>query len=100
VLGVVTSSTRRRSTALTSCLSVNSARFLEQIGLFDPRDDRDVEPIKTEQKAASRIVELRQAGRSYREIATALGAEGHKPRRAASWSVTTARNITLREIND
>ena len=66
----------------------------------DKGRDRDVEPIKTEQKATSRIVELRQAGRSYREIATALGAEGHKPRRAASWSVTTARNITLREIND
>jgi hypothetical protein len=48
----------------------------------------------------ARVVELRQAGRSYREIAKALDTEGHKPRRAASWSVTTARNITLREIND
>lgn len=47
--------------------------------------DRDVGPIETEQKAASRIVELRQAGRSYREIATALDAEGNKPRRAACW---------------
>ena len=41
---------------------------------------RDLEPIKTEQKAVARIVELRQAGRSYREIATALDAEGNKPR--------------------
>ena len=62
--------------------------------------ERDAGPIKTEQKAVARIVELRRAGRSYREIATALGAEGHKPRRAASWSAATVRNITLREIND
>ena len=66
----------------------------------DKGRDRDVEPIKTEQKAASRIVELRQAGRSYREVAAALDAQGHKPRRAASWSAAAVRNITLREIND
>ena len=66
----------------------------------DKGRDRDVEPIKTDQKAASLIVELRQAGRSYREIATALDAEGNKPRRAACWSAAAVRNVTLREIND
>ena len=66
----------------------------------DKGRDRDVEPIKTEQKATSRIVELRQAGRSYREIATALDAEGNKPRRAVPWSAAAVRNITPREISD
>ena len=66
----------------------------------DKGRDRDVEPIKTEQKAASRIVELRQAGRSHREIVTALDAEGNKPRRAVSWSAAAVRNITPREISD
>jgi DNA invertase Pin-like site-specific DNA recombinase len=62
--------------------------------------ERDVGPSAAEQKAGARIVELRRAGRSYREIATALDAEGHKPRRAVSWSAAAVRNITLREIND
>ncbi len=61
----------------------------------DKGRDRDVEPIKTEQKAASRIVELRQAGRFYREIATALDAEGNKPRRAVSWSAAAVRNVAM-----
>ena len=76
------------------------ARFLEQIWLFDPRDDRDAGPIEAEQKAVARIVELRRAGRSYREIAKALDTEGHKPRRAASWSPAAVRNVALREIAD
>ena len=37
--------------------------------------ERDSGPVKAEQKAASRIVEPRRAGLSYREIATALDAE-------------------------
>jgi hypothetical protein len=48
----------------------------------------------------ARIVELRRAGRSYPEIATALDAEGHKPREAASWSAAAVRNVALREIAD
>jgi DNA invertase Pin-like site-specific DNA recombinase len=60
--------------------------------------DRDAGPIDAEQKAVARIVELRRAGRSYREIAAALDAEGHRPRRAASWSAAAVRNVALREI--
>ena len=56
--------------------------------------ERDVGPSPTEQKALTRIVELRRAGRSYREIATALDAEGHKPRRAASWSAVAVRTTS------
>jgi DNA invertase Pin-like site-specific DNA recombinase len=59
--------------------------------------ERDAGPAKAEQKAVVRIVELRRAGRSYREIAAALDTEGHKPRRAASWSAATVRNIANRE---
>jgi DNA invertase Pin-like site-specific DNA recombinase len=62
--------------------------------------ERDVGPSAAEQKAGARIVELRRAGRSYREIATALDAEGHKPRRAASWSAAAVCNVALREIAD
>jgi DNA invertase Pin-like site-specific DNA recombinase len=62
--------------------------------------ERDAGPVKAEQRAVARIVELRRAGRSYREIATVLDAEGNKPRRAVSWSAAAVRNITLREIND
>jgi DNA invertase Pin-like site-specific DNA recombinase len=62
--------------------------------------DRDAGPIEAEQRAVARIVELRRAGRSYREITTALDAEGHKPRRANSWSAAVVRNVALREIAD
>ena len=60
--------------------------------------ERDAGPTEAEQKAVARIVELRRAGRSYREIASALDAEGHKPRRAACWSAAAVRNVALREI--
>jgi DNA invertase Pin-like site-specific DNA recombinase len=62
--------------------------------------ERDAGPVKAEQKAVARIVELCRAGLSYREIATALDTEGHKPRRAASWSAAAVRNVALREIAD
>ena len=55
-----------------------------------PRDD--------EQAAVARIVELRVAGESYRAIAATLDAEGHRPRRAASWSAVAVRAVALREL--
>ena len=58
---------------------------------------RDAGPQETELAAIARIVELRDAGASYREIATTLDAEGHRPRRAASWSPMSVRNVVLRE---
>jgi DNA invertase Pin-like site-specific DNA recombinase len=39
-----------------------------------------------EAAAVARIHELHAEGRSYREIAVTLDAEGHRPRRAGSWS--------------
>lgn len=61
--------------------------------------DRDAAPRTDEQRAVARIVELRQAGESYRAIATILGAEGHRPRRAASWSAMAVRAIAQRELS-
>lgn len=59
--------------------------------------DRDAAPNPAEQAAVTRIRALRAEGRSYREIAAALDAEGHKPRRAASWSAMSVRNVAMRE---
>jgi DNA invertase Pin-like site-specific DNA recombinase len=59
--------------------------------------ERDARPIEAEQKAVARIVELRRAGRSCREIATTLDAGGHKLRRAASWSAAAVHNVAPRE---
>jgi DNA invertase Pin-like site-specific DNA recombinase len=58
---------------------------------------RDSAPRADEQRAIARILELRHAGRSYREIAAALDNEGLKPRRAASWSAMAVRNVAVRE---
>jgi DNA invertase Pin-like site-specific DNA recombinase len=66
----------------------------------DKGRERDVGPTETEQKAVARIVELRLAGRSYREIAKTLDAEGRKPRRATCWLAAAVRNVALREITD
>lgn len=59
--------------------------------------DRDAGPNGAEQEAVRRIVELRSAGQSYRQIASTLDAEGLKPRRAAAWSAMSVRNIVARE---
>lgn len=60
--------------------------------------ERDAAPLDAEQEAVRRIVELRAAGASYRTIATTLDTEGLKPRKAASWSAMSVRNIAMREM--
>lgn len=59
--------------------------------------ERDAAPVEAEQRAVKRIVALRHAGRSYREIAADLDSLGLKPRRAASWSAAAVRNVARRE---
>jgi DNA invertase Pin-like site-specific DNA recombinase len=59
--------------------------------------ERDAGPREDEQAAVRRIVELRAAGEPYRAIAAQLDAEGLVPRRAASWSAMSVRNIAMRE---
>lgn len=60
--------------------------------------DRDAVPDAAEQVAVARIVELRNAGQSFRQIASALDDQGLKPRRAASWSAMAVRNVCVREL--
>jgi len=60
--------------------------------------DRDKAPQPTEQTAVRRIVELRQAGQSYRVIAATLDTEGLRPRRAAAWSAMAVRAVAQREL--
>ena len=47
------------------------------------RARRRVGPTEAEQKAMARIVELRRAGCSCREVAAALDAQGHEPRQSS-----------------
>ena len=59
---------------------------------------RDAGPRADEQAAVARVVELRGEGASYREIAATLDAEGHRPRRAASWSAMAVRAVAQRAM--
>jgi len=58
--------------------------------------ERDAAAHPQEQEAVARIMALRGQGRSYREIATTLDAEGLRPRRAAAWSAMSVRAVALR----
>lgn len=86
----------RRAKATTGRHSVGSYRYGTQ-GAGEGRA-RDAAPRSDEQQAVARIVELREEGRSYREIAAVLDEEGHRPRRAASWSAMSVRNVAIREL--
>jgi DNA invertase Pin-like site-specific DNA recombinase len=59
--------------------------------------ERDARPYPTEQAAVRRILALRRAGASYREICTALTDEGHHPKRAEQWLPMTIKRIYDRE---
>lgn len=60
--------------------------------------ERDAGPRADEQAAVARIVELRKAGESFRSIAATLDTEGHRPRRAESWSAMSVRAVVQREM--
>ncbi len=49
-------------------------------------EDRELVAEPAEQRALARMLELHQAGLSLRQVAAALDLEGHRPRRASSWS--------------
>jgi len=59
--------------------------------------ERDAAENPDEKVAVDRIMELRQAGQSYRTIAETLDSEGLRPRRAEHWSAMAVRNIAVRE---
>lgn len=58
--------------------------------------DRDAAPNPVEADAVARILELRDAGASYRAIGETLDAEGLKPRRAERWNAMTVRAVVQR----
>jgi DNA invertase Pin-like site-specific DNA recombinase len=62
--------------------------------------ERDAVPNPAEQVIVARIVELRKAGQSYRQIAAQLDSDGHRPRRAAAWSPMAVRDIATRELEN
>jgi len=57
---------------------------------------RDAVEDESEQQIIARILEMRQAGLSYRQVAAALDAAGVSPRRAESWSAASIRLIAER----
>ena len=59
---------------------------------------RDAVPDAEEQAGVDRIRVLRKAGQSYRAIAAVLDQEGIRPRRAATWSAMSVRNVAEREL--
>jgi DNA invertase Pin-like site-specific DNA recombinase len=85
----------RRAKAATGRKAVGAYRYGYR-GHGSGRD-RDSAPDPTEQAGVRRIVELRRQGASYRTIGATLDVEGHRPRRAASWSAMAVRNVALRE---
>jgi len=54
--------------------------------------------VKGEAAIAYRLIELRDAGLSYRQIGAVLDAEGLSPRIGDSWCATSVRNVALRSI--
>ena len=60
--------------------------------------DRNRAPEPAEGAAVARLLELRRLGYSTRAIAAMLDAEGHKPRRAESWSSMMVSVIARREL--
>ena len=58
--------------------------------------DRDAAPLADEQPAVREILRRRKVGESYRVIAAALDAAGHRPRRAARWSAMAVRSVARR----
>lgn len=58
--------------------------------------ERDAGSNPAEADAHARILDLRRAGKSYREICEALDTEGHRPRRAERWQPMVVRSICQR----
>jgi DNA invertase Pin-like site-specific DNA recombinase len=57
-------------------------------------------PVPAEQAALSRMLELRDVGRSTREIAAVLTAEGHPTKRGGVWSSPTVSRILAHQSAD
>lgn len=58
--------------------------------------DRELVVNPSEQRVVELVTTLRRKGESYRAIASALEAEGLRPRRAKTWQPAVVRSIALR----
>lgn len=58
--------------------------------------DRQLAEFPEEKAIVETVLRLRAEGRSYREVCTALEAEGYRPRRAEHWQPAVVRKIALR----
>lgn len=67
-------------------------------GVGDGRK-RDAAPRDDEQEAIQRILELRAQGASYRVVCRTLDSEGHRPRRATTWSPQAVQNVEKRALS-
>ena len=61
-------------------------------------EDGKLVPHPEEQQTLARIAELRGEGRTLREVARVLDAEGHRAKRAGKWHPETLRRITARSL--
>jgi len=59
-------------------------------------EGRELRPDAAEAATVARILELRESGLSYREVASALQAEGRRPKRGKTWHVETLRRVVGR----
>ena len=68
----------------------------ERAAGVDAHGRRVVVAVPTEAETVARIMELRAAGRSLREIADAMDAEGRRPKTGARWHPTTINRVIAR----
>jgi DNA invertase Pin-like site-specific DNA recombinase len=59
-------------------------------------EDRELAPDGDEQATIARIADLRDQGRSLRDIVTVLDAEGRRPKRGARWHPQTVARVLSR----
>jgi len=59
-------------------------------------EGRELTKDQAEQHVLARMRELREQGASYRTVAATLQAEGHQPKRGATWHPMTVRQILNR----
>lgn len=62
----------------------------------DTEGRRIVEDVASEVETARRIFELRNEGKSLRDIAAALTSEGHTTKRGGTWAAETVRKVLAR----
>ena len=63
----------------------------------DSHGRRVVREVEEEAATVARIIELREAGMSLRDVATTLTAEGRKTKRGGAWYASTVRAVLARQ---